>query len=260
MKSFAVRISITSVYILTLSAMMNLAVMGCGDEDETTSNDIAETVIEVPPASGYDPQIDAADFTTEITNQYFTLAPGTTHIYELKTDEETERIEVQVTNETREVMGVETVVVWDRVWLDGELIEDTKDWFAQDSEGSVWYFGEESKDMEGGVVVSTAGSWEAGVDGAKPGIVMMALPKVGDAYRQEYYEGEAEDLGEVLALGERIEVPLGSYDDCLKTKDWNPLEPDAIENKYYCPAVGFVALEVDIDSGDRVELIEYSSE
>ena len=215
---------------------------------------IAEIMMENEPI--YDPKIIPSDFISEINNKFLTLTTGTTLFYESQTDEGLERNEFSVTDEKRTVMGVETTVVWDRVWLNDELIEDTKDWFAQDIEGNVWYFGEDSKDFEGGQLVSTKGSWEAGVDGAKPGIVMKASPQIGDSYRQEYYAGEAEDMGEVVSLGETVSVPYGTFSGCLKTKDWNPLEPGVIEFKYYCPQVGNMVFEEKPEGGEEVELID----
>src|SRR5215217_1970345 len=126
------------------------------------------------------------------------MKPGTTFLYEGGTEHD----EMRVTHQTRKVMGVECMVVDDRAWEDGKLIEKTYDWFAQDKEGSVWYFGENTKEYEEGKVVSTKGSWEAGVDGAKPGIIMQADPKVGQAYRQEYYKGEAEDMYYARGVGQ----------------------------------------------------------
>jgi len=195
------------------------------------------------------------DFSTVINNKYLTLTPGTIFIYEGQTEEGLERIEVYVTNDIRQVMGVNTLVVWDREWLNNELIEDTKDWFAQDKYGNVWYFGEDSKELIDGMVVSTEGSWESGVNGAQPGIVMKANPQVGDTYRQEYYKGVAEDMGEVVALGVQVTGPYGSFTDCLQTKDWTPLEPGDEEYKYYCAEVGNVVYEVEIDDGESAQLI-----
>ena len=147
----------------------------------------------------------------------------------------------------------------DTVTVDDELVEDTYDWYAQDKEGNVWYMGEDSKEYEDGAVVSTEGSWEAGVDGAKPGMIMKGNPQAGDSYRQEYYKGEAEDMAKVISLNESVSVPYGSFENCLQTEEWTPLEPDVLEHKYYAPSVGLV-LEVDIESEDRVELIDISVE
>ena len=156
-------------------------------------------------------------------------------------------------------MGISATVVRDTVEEDGEVVEDTYDWFAQDDEGNVWYLGEDSKEYEDGEVVSTEGSWEAGVDGALPGIVMLAEPAVGDAYRQEYLEGEAEDLGEVHELGARETVPAGTFGDLVVIREWNPLEPDVVEDKYHAPGIG-VVLEVTVEGGDeRVELVEFQA-
>jgi hypothetical protein len=222
--------------------------------NETPSN-------ETQPAE-YNPEIVPADFTSNVTNKYFTLTPRKKMVYEGESEDGTERIEVYVTNETRTVQGIETVVVWDRVWLEGELIEDTRDWYAQDKDGHVWYFGEDSKEMLDGKIVSTEGSWESGIDGAKPGIIMKANPVVGESYRQEYYAGEAEDMADVLALNQAVSVPFGNFTGCLKTLDWSPLEPNVTEHKYYCAAVGGLALEVALEGNETVELIsvEYGSE
>jgi hypothetical protein len=163
---------------------------------------------------------------------------------------------VTVTDDTRQVMGVECVVVRDKVFLNGGLIEDTFDWYAQDKKGNVWYFGENTKEYENGKVVSTKGSWEAGGDGAMPGIVMQADPKVGETYRQEYYPGEAEDMAKVLSLNESATVPYGSFDHLLMTREWTPLEPNVVEQKYYAPGMRTV-LEVGVKgTSDRVELID----
>ena len=202
-----------------------------------------------------DPLINPANFVSGIDNKYFTLVPGKRFTYESKTDEGTERVEVEVTRETKKIMGVVATVVRDRVWLNDKLIEDTKDWYAQDKEGNVWYFGEDTVELIDGQVVNRAGSWEAGVDGAKAGIIMKAKPKVGETYRQEYYKGKAEDMAQVLALNASITVPFGTFNNCLQTLDYTPLEPSVKEHKYYCPSVGQVALVVDQDGNTREELI-----
>ena len=148
------------------------------------------------------------------------------------------------------------IVVKNRVTLNGELVEETFDWYAQDRDGNVWYFGEEAKDYENGVVVSTKGSWEAGIDGALPGIIMQANPQVGDPYRQEFYAGEAEDMAQVLSITESVTVPHGSYDRVVRTMDWTPLEPGKVEDKFYASGIGLI-LEVIVEGGEgRVELID----
>ena len=208
----------------------------------------------------YDPQINPVNFTAEITNKYFTLKPGKKLIYEGQTEDGLERIEILITDETKNIMGVETLVYWDKVWLDDVLIEDTRDYLAQDKEGNVWYFGEDVDNYENGVLADHDGSWIAGVDGAKPGIWMEANPQVGDSYRQEYYKGEAEDMAEVLAINETVAVPYGTYTDCVKTYDWTPLDPTAKEHKYYCSEVGGLVLEVNLNNDEKVELVDLKTE
>jgi hypothetical protein len=230
------------------------------DTDEVMETDITEST-ESMDASEYDPTIDVENFVEVIDNSYFPLIPGTTFIYEGENeDKETERNEVYVTHETRVVMGVTTTVVNDKVWEDGELIEETDDWYAQDADGNIWYFGEDSKEYEDGKYVGDEGSWEAGVNDAKPGIIMKMDPQVGDEYRQEYLKGEAEDMAEVISLTESITVEYGSFDNCLMTREWTPLEPGVAENKYYAKDVGQLKeIIVEGDSG-YMELIEITTE
>ena len=212
-----------------------------------------------PARPDYNPQI-PTDWVSAVTNPYFPLVPGTTYQYQSHTDQGLETITVEVLQNTRLVNGVAATVVRDRVYLNGELIEDTDDWYAQDGAGNVWYLGENSKEIENGQVVSTEGSWEWGVDGALPGIIMWADPAahVGEEYRQEFYEGEAEDFGKVVDLDQNVDVPFGSFTGCIKTEDRNALEPDELENKYYCRQIG-VVLEVSGNGGERVELVNVTT-
>src|SRR5262245_32226909 len=196
-------------------------------------------------AGDYDPRIDPSNFTTNITNPYFSLPVGKKMVFESKTKGGVERTEIVITGEKRKVMGVETLVYWDRVWENGTLVEDTKDYLAQDKEGNVWYFGEDVNNYSGGKLTNHSGSWLAGVNGAKPGIWFKGNPRVGDKYRQEYYAGKAEDMAEVLAVNETVTTASGAYKNCVKTYDWTPLEPNAKEHKYYCQEVGGTALIVD---------------
>lgn len=209
------------------------------------------------PETDYDPDFDPADFVLAVDNPFFPLVAGTRWVYEGETEEGPETIVVEVLADTRNVAGVVATVVRDRVFVDDELVEDTFDWYGQDSRGNVWYLGEDSKEIEDGEVVSTEGSWETGVDGALPGIVMWADPAahVGEEYRQEYYEGEAEDWGKVIAVGRSVSVAAGDFEGCIVTEDWNALEPGVVEEKTYCPGVGFV-LEVKVGEEERVELVE----
>ena len=184
----------------------------------------------------------------EIDNKYFPLKPGTTLIYEGKSEEDPTRDVFVVTNDTKEIMGIPTRVVHDDGYVNGKHEETTNDWFAQDNQGNVWYLGEDTTDLTS-KKTPHEGSWEAGVKDAKAGIVMEADPKVNDKYNQEFSKGVAEDKGTILGLGEKITVPYGTFSNVLKTKDFSPLEPDIIENKYYAPNIGEVkALNVKGDS------------
>lgn len=231
--------------------------VGCGDS-ATTSETTAAPVIDVGDGADYKPTLDPAHIADVIDNPYLPLAVGSEWKYEGLSDEGTETITVVVTGERKIVMGISAFVVRDTVEINGELVEDTFDWFAQDDDGNVWYLGEEVKDYEDGVVVSTAGSWQAGVDGALPGIAMPAQPAVGAAYRQEYYVGEAEDMFQIIAVDRTATVPVGTFDRTITTKDWSPLEPGVIEEKWHAYGVGLI-YETHIAGGSgTVELISYA--
>lgn len=211
--------------------------------------------IDVGDGGDYTPEIDPADFVDTIDNPYWPLTAGSRWVYEGVSDGEQETIEVTVLDETREVMGITATVVRDTVTdADGQVVEDTWDWYAQDVDGNVWYLGEDTQEYEGGEVSSTEGSWEAGVGGALPGIVMQAEPTTGAAYRQEYLAGEAEDVAEIMQVGASVSVPTGDYTDVVVIREWNPFSPEVLEDKYYAPGVGLV-LEVTVEGGEgRTEL------
>lgn len=207
-----------------------------------------------------EPAFSDAVFTnpTLIDNEYLPLNPGTVQLYLAETEDGIETTVVEVLEETKVVEGVTCVVVQDRVFLDELLIEDTLDWFAQDDEGNVWYMGEdvvnyEYDDDDNLIGTDNEGAWEAGVDGAVAGIVMKESLTVGDSYQQEYYEGEAEDMGKIEALGVEVELEDGRvYEDCLQTLEWSPLETDSEEYKYYAPLVGLIKEEV-VDGEESAE-------
>jgi hypothetical protein len=227
-------------YTLTWLAFLLFAAFfaGCGDDDDDNSDN---------------PEIDPANFQTTIDNQYLPFTPGTIYSYEDNADGEVAEGTIEVTAQTKVIMGVTCVVVHDYSTLDGVLQEDTYDWYAQDLKGNVWYFGEDTKAYDNNEV-DTSGSWEAGVDGAKPGIVMEATPTVGDKYRQEHLKGVAEDWSEILEVDVSVTIALGTYDHCVRTKDWSPLEPDTIENKWFCPGIGQVLAETVKGDPEREEL------
>jgi hypothetical protein len=192
------------------------------------------------------PEFDADNFAgDEIDNPYFPLEPGTTYIYEGESDGDPVKDVFEVTNDTKVILGVTTIVVHDQFYVDGELTEDTFDWFAQDEDGNVWYFGEDTKELDPdtGEVVSTEGSWEAGVDGAKPGIFMPADSEVGDVFKQEHAKGVAEDCFEIVDLDASIETPYVDSDEAMETREFSKLDRGVIGKKWFVPNVGMVREE-----------------
>jgi hypothetical protein len=174
-----------------------------------------------------------------LDHPYWPMAPGNRWVYrETDADGTEQQVEVTVTGDTKEILGIPATVVHDLVTEDGQTVEDTFDWYAQDASGNLWYLGEDTKEYENGEVVSTEGSWEAGVDGAQAGIILPADPQAGMAYRQEYYAGQAEDAAEILTLDAHVDVPFGTFDNVLKTRDFTPLDPDIEEHKFYARGVG----------------------
>jgi hypothetical protein len=196
--------------------------------------------------------IDPADFVDGVDNRYFPLPQGAHWTWRAETDEGEEIVDDIVAG-TKVILGFTTTIVHDVVTLDGSKIEETFDWYAQDKDGNVWYFGEDAQQWDHGTLVGTEGSWEAGKDGAVAGIIMLACPKVGNTYKQEYLAGVAEDVGKVSSLSKPATVPFGTF-DCLKTLDTSLLDPGADEYKYYASGVGLV-LEVEKKGGVRAELI-----
>jgi hypothetical protein len=202
----------------------------------------------------YDPVIKPNDFVATIDNPYFPLKPGTTFIYEGQTANGFEHSEFAVTHNTKVILGVTCVEVRDTVFTDGVLTEDTLDWFAQDKDGNVWYFGENTHELEDGLITTIDGTFMAGVNGDKAGIIMKAHPAVGDFYRQEFSLGNAEDFAETLSVSESVTIRAGTFSNCLQSQETTPLETDLLEHKFYAPGIGNV-LTIDVNTGDRVELV-----
>ena len=215
---------------------------------------------EIPLPQGSEPvSLDPANFTTEIDNLYWPMKPGSRWVYRETTPQGSRaRVVVKVTTKTKLIAnGIRARVVSDVVSEDGKPVEVTQDWYAQDCGGNIWYLGEKTAEYENGKVVSREGSWEAGVDGAQPGIALPARPQVGMTYRQEYYAGHAEDAGEVFSRDEQVQVPAGHFGDIVMTKDTTALQPRVLEYKFYARGVGPV-LELGISGGsDRADLLSY---
>ncbi len=207
-----------------------------------------------------------ADFSSPQDNPYFPMAIGTTYVYWAETEDELILNEITITLGIKNILGVNCTIIHDVEWISPDeginwyKTEETDDWHAWDNLGNFWYFGEWTTEYEfdddwNPLGSNNDGSWEAGVDGALPGIVLLADPKPGMCYEQEYYEDEAEDMGKVLRLNASVSIDYGDYEDCLKTKEWTPLEPGAIEHKYYAPGVGLVYIEELKEKTVEVELI-----
>jgi hypothetical protein len=237
-----------------------LALAACGDDENGGGNGNAAKPGSDLPQGSERVDLDPADFTTEIDNPYWPMKQGSRWVYR-ETDSEgaNQRVVVTVTGRTKKIAnGVEARVVRDVVTEDGEPVEVTDDWYAQDSEGNIWYLGEDTTEYENGKPASKEGSFEAGVDGAQPGIILPAEPEPGMTYRQEYYKGEAEDEGAIMMLDAQAEVPFGHFANTLMTQDTNPLEPKVLEFKFYARDVGPV-LAVSVSGGsDREELLRYT--
>jgi hypothetical protein len=236
------------------SADLNDARQTCGQQ-----NDVRLGACQRLGGAPYDPVIDPSNFVPQIDNPYFPLTPGTTFIYEGQTAQGFEHVEFAVTHNTRVILGVTCVEVHDTVTTDGQLTEDTLDWFAQDRDGNVWYFGENTHELEDGLITTIDGTFMAGVNGDKPGIIMKARPAIGDFYRQEFSLDNAEDFAETLSLTETVVVPAGTFHNCLKSQETTPLETDLLEDKFFAPSVGNV-LTLDARTGDRVELVQIRQE
>lgn len=212
------------------------------------------------PDTTYNPSVVASDFTksTIIDNPFYKYVIGKKYVYESVQPDGVEHIEYERTNQTKVIMGITCVVEHFVKSINNVLVEDTYDWVAQDNQGNVWYMGEavDNYDPTTGAFKDHHGAWEAGVDGAKPGIIMLANPQVGNKYRQEYYFNNAEDEAEVVATGVTVTVPQGTYTNCVKTRDWTALEPDVNEYKYYASGLGLIKEEEVMDPSQKSELIE----
>lgn len=238
---------IASAVVAIVAAM---SVVGCGasgtqlstTNTTPTTPGSSATTPSVPTGlpANYNPHIDPSQFTNVVTNKYFPMRPGRTLIYVGVRDGAPTRHVFTVTHQSKTVLGVKCLVISDVVTSNGSLVEKTTDWYAQDKSGNVWYFGENTAEYVNGTVSSTAGTWEAGVDKAKAGIVMPAVPTVGKAYRQEYRPGVALDVARVISLHGVATVPAGTYHDLVVTDDINPLDPSKREHKWYAAGIGFV--------------------
>jgi hypothetical protein len=227
----------------------------CAQQFEARDN-LCDALGEAP----YDPPFDPGDFVNPLEigksvspHRFFPLIPGSQWVYRSPS----EHVTIDVLGKVERIAGVPCTVVHDVVRHNGQISEDTLDWFAQRADGSVWYCGEQSEELENGRVVDVGGSWRAGVEEARPGIIMQAAPHLGDTYRQEFALGDAEDAATIRSLTASATVPAASCSrTCLVTREFTPLEPDLLEEKYYAPNIGQI-LSIDRRTGERLELIRY---
>ena len=195
-----------------------------------------------------------------IDNPFWPLVPGTTFVYEPVPNEDNVVNTITVTDDTKIITvdgkSIECRVVYDVETVDGVLDEETYDWYAQDDDGNIWYCGEDTTAYLEDGTTSKEGSWEAGVDGALPGYLILAEPRPGVCYQQEYYEDEAEDRAKVLRLNAKVSVEYGDFNHCLVAKEWSPLERGHVEQKFYAPGTGLVLIKELKEKTVRVELID----
>ena len=250
---------------LLIATFTSLALVGAACTDSTDvqsggsgNNDPVSSAASISQNPDYDVTIDPADFVAGIDNPYMPFEPGSSWRLEGKSDEGKEIDVITVTDQTKEVMGVSTTVVRDVVTINGELAEKTWDWFAQDRAGNVWYFGEDTAEYDNGRKINTHGAWEAGVGGALPGIIMPADPTVTQSFRQEYYVGEAEDMGWLVETGLTKSVPAGHFDEVIHMLEWAPLEPKVVGEKFFAPGVGLIAEKNLADGTEFFELVRYT--
>ena len=240
-----------------------LAAGGCGSDSDSSQGQsgaatTTATGASALPRGGEHVSLDPSEFTTNIDNRYLPWAPGSHWVYREVENGEHNRVDVTVTNRTKVIDGIEARVVHDLVSRGGEPVEDTYDWYAQDSAGNVWYLGEDTREYKNGKVSSTAGSWEAGVKGAEAGVAMPADPQPGQSYREELLNGEAEDVAKITGNDAKVSVPFGSYDQVVTTANTTPLEPNVLERKFYAPGIGSVREDLLSGGHGRTELIKFT--
>lgn len=235
-----------------LPSLLGLAVAGAV---------VAVLVLTVFKKTGYNPHIIPMEFVLGVDNPYFPLLTGQTRHYAVTSGESAAEMTIAATGNTRLIMGVLCLGVQERLVADQRLCEDTWRWYAQDQDGNVWYFARETKKYDYDVVTEDW-SWQAGINGAKPGMVMVGLPQdyLNKEYREEYVAGVAEDKAQVVSLNEMVTVPYGTFSGCVKIKVYSDLEPGWIENRFYAPGIGLILSETVPEGGRRLELVSISNE
>ncbi len=210
------------------------------------------------PESSYSPQLNAAHFQPhgQVNNQYIRHQVGKTYVYTGRGDEGDEQIEVTLSTEQYEILGITCAIIVEDTRVNGDIIEEEATYVAEDLEGNVWTLGAAVKNFNtSGAIINNHASWISGSDGAKPGIVMLANPQIGMKYRQEYYFNVAENQAEIASTGSSVTTAMGTFHDCLVITEWSELEPDILEHKIYAPGIGLIK-EVNLTTGEEIELID----
>jgi hypothetical protein len=236
------------VAVAALAAASAVGALACGAGREGSASPVTASSCRPPPA------VDPARFVHRVDNRYFPLKPGTIWRYRGREDGDPVLDVVSVSKRTKRILGVDTTVVRDRTYVNGELHEDTQDWFAQDHDGTIWYFGENTRELDEGKV-STEGSWQAGARNARAGIFMPRRPRIGEVFHQEFAKGVGEDCFQIVGLDTSVRVPHGSSRHALKTKEFNRLEPGVIDHKWYVPDVGQVREQTVRGGNDFLQLV-----
>lgn len=253
-------ISINYKLLFVLAAIVAIVAVSVNIFDKENDDDDKKVTGASSQSADYNPDLRPGDFTTSITNKLFSVKPGKKLTYAATTPEGVQRVEITIDQKTKNVGGFETLVFHDQVYLNDQLVEDTKDYLAQHkTTGDVWYFGEEVDNYENGKLKDHHGTFLHGTDGAKAGIWIKAQQKVGDSYKQEYYKGVAEDILDVVAVDQTVVTKRATYKGCVKYYAWTPLEPDSKENKYYCPEVAGEVLAEQLTENKRTELVQVSN-
>jgi hypothetical protein len=243
--------------VAVTAALLPALLVACGgSSDESSATQSATNTF---PQSNEPANLNPADFTSEIDNPYFPLPVGARWVVRVTSQEgDVQRQVITVAKKTKQIAdGVTARVVHDVVSEGGKPVEITEDWYAQDSQGNVWYFGENTAEIHNGTR-DTSGSFEAGINGADAGIAMLAHPTPGQTYREEYYVGHAEDRSRVLALDQQAEVPFGHFRNVILTEDYTPVEPNVLELKFYAPGIGQVLAQTVSGGSEREELISFT--
>ena len=253
--------SIRSRLALALAVMATavaVAVVAIGQAGAAPSAPKSNEAIKSGAGPGWPKILHPSDFVARVDNAYFPLKPGSTWRYRGRDDHGRFADRMHVRHKTKTILGVKTTIVHDVVLRDGKPREVTNDWYVQDHDGNVWYFGEDTKTLDRhGHLKSREGSFQAGQNGAQPGVLFPGDPKVGQTARQEFFKGHAEDHFKVLDVNARARTPRGVTHHAIRTKEWTPLEPGVIDNKYYARGFGTV-VETTVKGGlENLHLVRF---